>query len=119
MEGSKVFEEVDGGEDDDPDDVDEVPVKAHRFDVDRVLLVEVDRAGRPGEPETTTEAEQRAGDGEEFMADEALHRVAVEAVERPDELDHQLHREHQGAEERDERRDGGEPDAAPAVAAGG
>jgi len=35
--GSEVLEEIDGGEDDDPDDVDEVPVEADRLDIDGVF----------------------------------------------------------------------------------
>ncbi len=40
----EVFEEIDGGENHDPDDVDEVPVKAHRLDIDGVGFAEIDGA---------------------------------------------------------------------------
>gem|GEM_PF-7035877 len=41
---SKIFEQVNGGENDDPDDIDEVPVKPHRLDIDGIMIVEIHRA---------------------------------------------------------------------------
>src|SRR6185312_7887321 len=65
--GSNVLEEVDRGEDHDPDDVDEVPVQAHHFDVDGVVLVEGHGARRAGE-----EAQQGAGERDGDQGDPVI-----------------------------------------------
>src|SRR6188768_2016923 len=46
----EVLQKVDGRENDDPDDIDEVPIKADRLDVAGVLLAELDGARAAAEP---------------------------------------------------------------------
>ena len=54
----QILEQVDGREDYDPHDIDEMPVETHALDVDGVVLVEIDRTGVAGEANQNAAAHQ-------------------------------------------------------------
>src|SRR5580700_10314655 len=88
-----VLEQVDGREDHDPDDVDEVPVEAHHLDVDRLLLRQPARerveehAGEPDDADQHVEA-VRPRQREERRAEDAVRDRQVLLVDEVPELEH-------------------------------
>src|SRR5580700_5798086 len=87
-----VLEEVDGREDDDPDDVDEVPVEAHHLDIDRLLLGQPAREGvdqHPGEPDDADQHVEPVGarEREERRPEDAVRDRQVLLVHEVVELE--------------------------------
>src|SRR5690606_28088634 len=77
---SEVFEQVNDGEDDDPDDVHEVPVKAHGFDVDGVGLAEVFLGRGAGHQAAADQGDGGGDQRNQTVAEVGAEGLAGEAV---------------------------------------
>src|SRR5262245_37024799 len=100
----EIFEQIDGGENHDPHDVDEVPVEAHRFDIDRIGLGELNLTPGTGKVEDESAiGEEREGEEHELRGKEMAQARAKRRLrlERVHEAEYDLEREQ---ERRDQRR---------------
>ena len=84
------IEQIDRGEDHDPNDIDEVPVKAHRLDVDRVGLVELDGSTRLREAVKNDQAADETDEREEMSRCPSADRNVV--LQRVHEAEDRIHR---------------------------